>query len=153
MPVVSFTEVTEEDIAQVSRDIRRADVLEFYASSCSNADDVARKGLKHSKWAYAAKVDGLTVCIFGLGDGGITGIGVPWLIGTNALDRYPLLLLKASRPALEVMKQSGFKMLSNYVDERNVVAIRWLKWLGFTIDEPKGMGAFNVPFCRFWMEV
>ena len=41
-------------------------------------------------------------------------------------------------------------MIWNYVDARNVVHIKWLKWLGFTIiNKHNQFGIGRIPFYEF----
>ena len=47
----------------------------------------------------------------------------------------------------------GYTWLVNWVDDRNTCAIRWLKWMGFTIHEPEPYGVANLPFRRFDMKM
>ena len=44
-----------------------------------------------------------------------------------------------------------FPYMFNYVDVRHKEAIRWLKWLGFTLNEPTPYGPFGLPFHKFHM--
>jgi len=49
-----------------------------------------------------------------------------------------------------VRRQSEkFSLLYNYVDARNVKSIKWLRWLGFQLDEPAPYGVRGLPFHRF----
>ena len=77
--------------------------------------------------------------------------GSPWLLGTDELANHSRSFLKGCiKHFPEVTK--GFDFLENYVDARNEVSIRWLKWLGFVIMEPEPYGPFKLPFHRFYME-
>ena len=44
-----------------------------------------------------------------------------------------------------------FPILENYVDARNTLAKRWLKWCGFTIEPPVEYGPEGLPFHLFHM--
>jgi hypothetical protein len=46
-----------------------------------------------------------------------------------------------------------FPEMRNYVDARHARSIRWLKWLGFTIEEARPMGFAGLPFHPFGMRV
>ncbi|MNC81827.1 hypothetical protein D3C75_1350850 [compost metagenome] len=39
--------------------------------------------------------------------------------------------------------------LTNYVDARNLAAIRWLQWLGFRMDSPVPYGPHRLTFRQF----
>lgn len=71
--------------------------------------------------------------MFGVGDVNVlAGVGAPWLLGTNAIETHAVAFLRYS---VEFRGQllSRYQILRNYVDERNVVAVRWLQWVGFTL--------------------
>lgn len=58
--------------------------------------------------------------------------------------------LRGSKAVLLEMLQRH-QVLVNYVDARNVSAIRWLAWLGFTIDSAVPYGVQGLPFHKFHM--
>jgi hypothetical protein len=93
------------------------------------------------------------VCVFGVSPIDILGgIGSPWLLGTDELPRHAKTFLKLNREYIPKMLDI-FPHLVNYVDARHVVAIKWLKHLGFRFDrEPVPYGPFHMPFLKFEME-
>lgn len=69
----------------------------------------------------------------------------PWAVFTDAVDRHPVQFLKDCRRWI-----SGYDVpMLNVVDERNKVAQKWLKWLGFTLGDPVPFGPNNMLF-RFY---
>ena len=56
--------------------------------------------------------------------------GAVWMLGTNAIERWPITFLKRSKPWVERLNVI-FPLLYNVVDERNTVHIAWLSWCGF----------------------
>lgn len=59
-----------------------------------------------------------------------------------------LYFAKHSRAYVEEMNRA-YNYLENYVDVRNIVSIRWLKWCGFQMEEPEIHGVAQIPFIRF----
>lgn len=99
------------------------------------------------------KVNGSPVAVIGVSPNSIiTGGGTIWMLGTDGLKDAKLAVLRHSRAWTQSMLQK-YGELSNYVDARNEVSIRWLKWLGFTVDEAKPYGKSQLPFHRFHMRV
>lgn len=94
-------------------------------------------------------IDGTPACIFGCSYA--DGVGTPWMIGSDLLVHHAKTFLQLCPTWVEKMRQGVIK-LENYVDARNVVAIRWLKRLGFKFDEAAPYGPLNLPFHRFTME-
>lgn len=133
----------------VAAHARRADRAEFEASSGRSALQVVEDAMASAHRAWAGYADGEPVCVFGVSPWSwVAGVGVPWMVGTDRLDRAARALLRCSLPAVEVMHTS-FPELVNYVDARNVRAIRWLRWLGFTIEPAAPHGIAGLPFHRF----
>jgi hypothetical protein len=75
--------------------------------------------------------------------------GVPWLLGTGAIDRNRMAFLRRNRAYVAVMLDR-FAFLSNHVDARNAESIGWLRWLGFTLGDAVPRGPFALPFHPFW---
>ncbi len=109
------------------------------------------ESLERSAAAWTGMVgDSRPVCMFGVTPMDIlAGVGSPWLLGTEELQKYAVTFLKLNRQYLAKMLDL-FPHLVNYVDARHTRAIRWLKWLGFRFDpEPVPYGIWKMPFYRF----
>jgi hypothetical protein len=73
-----------------------------------------------------------------------------WLLGSDALTSHPLTLCRLARVEIRrLLEQYG--ALGNYVDERYETALRWARYLGFTVDAPEPFGPDGLPFCRIEM--
>lgn len=70
---------------------------------------------------------------------------VVWAVFTRAIDRHPIQFLRESRRLADAFPCE----IVNYVDARNVKAVKWFKWLGFTVSEPEAYGQNGLPFHRF----
>ena len=73
---------------------------------------------------------------------------MPWALFTPEVERKPKSFLAACRGPLRAF-QSQYSHLVNYVDARNILAVRWLAWLGFTIHSPEPYGIEQLMFHRF----
>ena len=109
-------------------------------------------GLRTSTFACAGIINGEVVTIFGVAPASmIGGNGIPWLVGTDALEEYQRTFLRRCGKVVNAML-AVYPYLENYVDARNHTARIWLHWLGFTIEEPQPFGIHGLPFHRFHME-
>jgi hypothetical protein len=151
---VSLIEVvpaTMEHVEAMAPRMRRADVEEVWAANRSNPYDALRSSLALSWNAWAGVVDGVVMCIFGVTPLSlVTGCGVPWMLGATGLERYAMAFLRRNRRYVAEMLAT-FPRLENWVDARNGASIRWLRWLGFTLEPAAPWGAFGLPFHRFSM--
>ena len=71
--------------------------------------------------------------------------GCIWLLGTDEIYNYPITFYRESKKILPLLMQD-YNYLENYVDARNVLSLRWLKWLGFTVKDAQIMGVENKLF-------
>jgi hypothetical protein len=63
----------------------------------------------------------------------------------RAIDRHPIAFLRESRRLADAFDRE----VVNYVDARNVKAVKWFRWLGFAVSEPVPYGPAGVLFHRF----
>jgi hypothetical protein len=110
------------------------------------------------KWsirAWTAVIEGRPGLMWGVGRlGGLLGfVGAPWLLASDILELPEVAreFIRLSRPYTRELER-GFRRLENLVHAENRLAVRWLKWLGFSFAEkPEQWGGEN--FYRFWRDL
>lgn len=131
--------------------IRPEDESELWAAASKTPLQVLLQGLKESHEAWVGLADGVPFCMVGVAPRSILGsTGVPWMVGTVALDRHAKAFLRACRPVLQEML-GRYEHLENWVDARNSRAIRWLWWMGFDVGPTEPYGWMGLPFHHFEM--
>jgi hypothetical protein len=106
----------------------------------------------------SAEASGILCTIQGRHPAGVFGVvpvdaesGVVWLLGTDELVTNPLRreFLKEGRNYLDRL-HTFRPLLFNYIDERNTLHVRWLKWMGCTIiNRHETFGVERRPFLEF----
>lgn len=154
MTKVEIKPTTEEDVVYLIENMRQADRDEIEVSyGDSRVEDIVRYSVKESREPMSGFGDGELVCIFGVVDVSLVErIGVPWMLTTDAIDKYQRLFLLNNRRYVRKWREQ-YKYLYNHVDVRNETAIKWLKWLGFDIHDAEPFGPYGAPFYKFDMEV
>lgn len=138
-------------IPWIVADARQADIDEVAAASGGTIAEALAEGLARSSRCWTGFADDQPICMFGVSSvPDWAGIGVPWMLGTNAVEVHAWGFLKRARGVLDQMR-AEFPVLLNYVDARNATAMRWLRWMGFTIHDPEPYGELGLPFHRFTM--
>jgi hypothetical protein len=133
----------------VASHMRHMDRKEIYYMSAIGPGPAVACTVAHAVAAWAALVDGVPVCIFGITRATrLSDIGVPWLLGTDALDDHGMALAVNSRKYFRRMVDC-FPKMENHVLAENDRVVRWLRWLGFDMEEPAPYGAFGQMFIRF----
>lgn len=144
---------TQEDLDRLKGRFREADKEEVYAMSGRDIDSAAQHGFKTSELCWIGLWDNDPIAIFGCRRHSIlSDEGTPWLLGTDRI-REPGIkeaFIAANSPYIKIMLES-FDYLENFVDARNIIAVKWLQRLGFTIEPAMPMGFLKMPFHRFWL--
>lgn len=77
-------------------------------------------------------------------------IGSPWFLGTDTMMESSKTVAHRTRFYVNEFFEN-YDFLYNYVHEENVVSMRWLKWIGFVLEEPKPYGIKGDMFRRFML--
>ncbi len=137
-------------VGPIAARMRAADMTECAAMGHAPRQAL-RAGLRGSSICLTAMVDGRAEAMIGLVvTNALCGEGSPWMLGTDAIYRHPRALLRGGPPLLAAMLDSTAR-LENLVSADNDRAIRFLRWLGFTIDQEVRMIA-GTPFHSFMLE-
>lgn len=117
-----------------------------------SADVAMQRGYEASEACWVGTIDGRPVCVFGVVRWSTLSMtGTPWLLATDEFEEEGLAIVKLSKTYSNLMKKR-FRLLQNFVDVRQEKSIKWLKWIGFTIEPAEPFGVLGMPFHRFWMK-
>ncbi len=136
-------------IRTIAARMRKADRDEVAASSGKSPLHALSFSFRKSHYRWTVLIDGQPEIMFGVGDVNVLGgIGAPWLLATDAVERVSRDFLRQSRHLVRQLS-ARYDLLINEVDLRNTVSIRWLEWLGFQFYEPHERNGHK--FMRFEM--
>ena len=142
VPEIVVAPTTAEHVARL--ELRPADAAEVAAFGLTR-DEALQDSVARSIWSETWLVDGVPAAIVGLGRSAlIGGHGVPWMLTGPACDRHRKRFLIESRRQVERMHREAAPLI-NYVHAEHRRAIRWLEWLGFTLEpaRPLARGRFH----------
>lgn len=139
-----------DHIMAIAENLRPADVQEVMLSHGCNAFDAVTES-----WAQSTIVRGMVT-----DDGepcglcGVVGHRI-WMLGTERLTesrkaRWQLCV--EGRKWVDSCLEELGGPLFNQVYSKNTESIRWLKYLGFTVEAPKPLGPSAALFCDFWRD-
>ena len=136
MAVIEIVPARASHLRRIAAVMRQADIDEVRAATGRDVLPVLSVSFRRSSLCMVALVDGQPEVIFGAGDLSIlTGLGAPWLLGSDAVVRHRVEFLRRSVHWRDQLLLR-YSTLRNIVDCRNTVAIRWLRWLGFVFSDP-----------------
>lgn len=145
---IEFSAATVADARLLAEQMRDCDRREVLASGAKSVEQAVIQSVQMSLQSYAFWCDGHLICIAGVSSKSLLcGVGVPWALGTDLMDQMPRQVLHYSPRMLAVM-MCEFSELVNWVHAENKRSIRWLKWLGFTV-QPAQQLKNGEWFCRF----
>jgi hypothetical protein len=100
-------------------------------------------------WTAYGFEDARLVGMLGVQDTLVPEVGVVWMLCTSEIEAFPFHFLNTARELLPVI-HSFHPIVTNHVDARNTVHIRWLRWMGFTfLRRIERWGAESRPFIEF----
>ena len=139
---------TLNDVEYLAPRLRFGDKQEILASLGSTPLDGLKLSFSNSTLCLTiVNLKGLHVGIFGIADlGGLVG-GI-WMLGTNFLANIQIAFLKECKKVIQLLNKK-YKILWNFVDCRNQLHIKWLKWCGFKFLRKVNYGVLQKPFYEF----
>ena len=150
---VEIRDVEEGDIAVLVRNMREHDKMEVNAATHMGLRNAVQTSVIMSTYSKTGLVNDELVCMWGVCPISLlSGSGSPWMLGTDLITEKQRIFLRRSKPWLDDIRKD-YRYLENFVDARNVMSIKWLKWLGFEMDEAEPYGIHGEPFHKFTMEI
>lgn len=145
---IAVLPATLEHADHIGRHLRAIDALELALVRPDNTPHQSvLNSLTASTWAEAVLVDAQPAIIYGVVPSSVPGVAIPWMVATEAIHRISRAFVKGSAEKVACMHTAG-AFLMNRVHHDNTLSIRWLKWLGFKVeDTPCGP---NGAFRDFW---
>ena len=122
-----------EDAHKLAPKMRKADREEIKASHNStplNALLFPFTQLKHKTFTIIGTEKEDVIGMFGVVPCETKNYGIAWLLSSEELLNHTRQFLRECPKWVNEMSKD-YKYLYNYVDERNIVAIKWLQFLGF----------------------
>ena len=139
---------TEHNAIEVGLNLRQQDETEVMLSHGLAPVEAVVLSYEASTVCQAIEGDcGNTVALTGVVDNKI------WLLGTSRLTatkEHRRDLCKYGGEWVEYCLGASGGYLENMVYSKNKRAIRWLKHLGFTVEQPEPFGPSAALFCPFW---
>lgn len=112
----------EADLKEISLSLLDASVKRTLIRSIISSDEV-----------YVMVAENNIIGIFGIKSLD-TNIAIPWMVSTDDLLKHQMRFLRGSRDVIRRWL-AQWHTLFNAVHSENIVSIKWLKWLGFTVKE------------------
>ena len=145
---MKWADATPDRVKRIARQLRYQDRLEVLYSHGVTGEEAVNESWKNS-----------TICRCIDGDDGkavgICGVNgsLIWLLATDELlatASHRRQFIRGGRQWVDELVADGHQLLENWALASNLVTLRWLKHLGFTIDTAAPLGRSCQLFCHFW---
>ena len=128
MPYIKVSSL--EDAKELSKNLREADIKEIKANANSNPYHALYTGVKYSHLPFTImNDDNKPVMILGVIPQG-KKLGMIWLLSSPEIEDISIPFLRNCKGVLDLY-HSSYPVLYNYIDARNLLHLKWLRWLGF----------------------
>lgn len=143
--MLTLRKATLDDARYVGARLRAGDAAEVLLFGLDGVQAI-EQSMRDSIASECIVIDGEPAAVLGLLMPDLTsGVGVPWILTTDAVEHHKVAFGRATRRilnrALDVTQR-----LENVTDARYTRALAWIEWLGFNIEREQA------GFRRFWME-
>jgi hypothetical protein len=138
VPFTSLPDDTLTDIVRyIGENLREADRAEITATMAGDPVDILTGSVATSTlgWVMLDRTSA-PVALLGVAPQGLPGVGAPWLIGANGIEREAVALARQTGVHVDQMLQQ-YPVLTNHLDARNELALNWLLWSGFDLIDAK----------------
>lgn len=149
--MAEIRDATLDDLEALFGDIRPIDQAECEALFGDQWQHGVRMGAIGSMRLWAAEKGGRLLAVGGLAPiSMVDGRGSPWLLGTRAMTRRDFVRISRASiaNALAICPR-----LENWVWAGAATSVRWLRQVGFHVEQPRPYGPRGALFHRFTMEV
>jgi len=131
MDKLQVVPATEALIRRMAPNLRQDDLNELQAHGYTDPLIPLLMGLHGEVQECVIDEAGEPVVAWGIGKSHMEGVGFVWLMATNEIETHKTEFIRRCRGLLPGAFEK-FHTLTNFVDVRNTLHIRWLRWMGFT---------------------
>ena len=150
-PRIQIVPCTMAHMDALADSLRLLDIEELQAQG-KGPRAVLRASIKGSLWCRTYLYDGEVAAMMGLGGVAMDDLGRPWFLTSDVIYRpNAWTVVKECRKGVALMLELKPR-LENYVLAKYEQAVRLLRILGFSLDEPMPFGPKGVLFRRFYLQ-
>ena len=147
---ISVRSATYDDCLSLAPNLRQEDKDEVWASHGMLPEEALIYSFLSCPKTFVAVINDEILCMFGCSPKATEGMGMPWLLGSDDIKVFSREFLSASK-AIFARTIVPYHFLSNQVWSKNTVHIKWLKWMGFTIETTELISPNKEVFFYFYM--
>jgi hypothetical protein len=142
-------EATADHMAEIAVTARQQDKDEAFLQAGLPLEQCLDYSYIQSAWVNAAYWEGKLAAVWGVQTTDRQKAeGSPWMVATDAMYQAPKAFMNLSAEIRRDIRE-GYLYLENHICAANVAAVRWLRWMHFTIHPAVPYGLRGELFHRF----
>ncbi len=153
MAVCELVDANERHLADmITAGLREEDRREVELATGEEPNFALIDSYRASIRAWSILLDGRAIAMFGgVSRSLLSHTGIAWMLGCDDIVKVRVGVAKGTY--LAINEGLGiFRRLENYVLDTNEISKKWLRWNGFTIEEPRPYGVSQAMFCHFYRD-
>lgn len=134
----------------IAENMREVDIKEVMIINNMLPEEAMRLSIQNSEVSWCCLIDNEPSFAWGVCNTGtmMSRVGCPWLLATERVKLVTRQFIKSCHYYVGKM-QDRFEYMENFILKENKIAIRWLKWCGFSFGERPIIKDDN-EILRFW---
>jgi len=146
LATISLHPATPDDARELAGSMREQDAREVRATGYE-PEAALLTSMRVSAEAWTVRCDDVIMCMWGVVDIDLLdGVATPWLLTSPLVERHQKTFVKLAIKTVNELRLR-YRLLVNTVDARHVMAVRWLRRMGFELgDCPAAAGVHGEKF-------
>jgi hypothetical protein len=128
-------EATMDDAEYIASNLRKEDIEEIKKMREADPREAVINSFNWSDVRGTLVLDGKPALIYGVVGSG-TGVPKVWALGTDACRKAGKVMVKLGREVSDALANE-YMIMENWCDADYVASLRWLRLIGFTVEEPE----------------
>lgn len=149
---MKVTLTTNDHINELAVTMRKEDQAEVWAAAHLTPLSALQEGFAGTPECYTAlDTEGRVLAIGGVTPTDVAQWGGAWLLASDEVVKHKVSFHKFCQAVMNDAAEKGYIGLTNFVDRRNLLHIRWLETIGATFDKVLLRGPENMEFVQFYI--
>lgn len=128
-------EATMDDAEYIASNLRKEDIAEIKKMREADPREAVINSFNWSDVRGTLVLNGKPALIYGVVGSG-TGVPKVWALGTDACRKAGKVMVKLGREVSDALANE-YMIMENWCDADYVASLRWLRLIGFTVEEPE----------------
>lgn len=148
---IKVRDSVQSDVDYLKTRLRKDDVTEIMVSHGKSPEEALNDGLKNSVYCFTV-TNGNPVLMFGICPRTLASDSAAiWMLSSDDIKKIKIRFVRNCRFFIDMFLRL-YPKLDNYAHYRNLISMRWLKFLGAKIDKAKPYGIMGQMFHHFSFE-